>query len=277
MERSPETCVLCGASDREILIEKNSWHVYRCLSCGLGFLDPRPSREDVENLYSKEYFTEQYDKGVDPNTRDFKKRLNLEAHRIRFFRGLRRQGRVLDIGCGNGYFLAACRYKGYEVQGIDVSDWAIQYATQKLGILAHAGEINTVTLSPQSFDIITMWHFLEHTRDPRQTILKVKNWMKKDGIMIIDVPNYESTDARKNWKNWIGWQLPYHFYHFNPKALKILVEMCGFHIVKTKNYHSEAVKMALKGIPLIGLFARLIAKMYSGTSIAVVAILNDHS
>ena len=276
MEHPPETCVLCGATDREILIEKNSWHVYRCSCCGLGFLDPRPSREDVENFYGEDYFTDQYDNGIDPNTRDFRKRLNLEAHRIKFFKSLKRQGRVLDIGCGNGYFLAACRNNGYEVQGLDVSGWAIQYAAQKLGLSVISGELDEIELPHQSFDIITMWHFLEHTRDPHQTILKVRNWMKKDGIIIIDVPNYESTDARRNWINWVGWQLPYHFYHFNPEALKTLVEKCGFHIVKTKNYHSETVKMALKGIPLVGLFARLIAKMYSGTSIAVVAILNDN-
>lgn len=270
MEDAPKVCILCNSRDREPIIKKNQWQVYRCASCGLGFLDPRPSKKDLETLYTEKYFADQYDTGIEPDTPEFKRRLSQESHRIRFFSNIKQRGRVLDIGCGNGYFLAACQNRDYDVQGLDISDWAVQYATQKLGLSVKTGEINTVKLPSHSFDIITMWHFLEHTKNPLQTLLEVKNWLKKDGILVIDVPNYESTDALKNWGNWVGWQLPYHLYHFTPQTLKDLVGKCGFRVIKKKDYHSETIKMSLKGIPVVGLFARLIAKMYSGTSIAMV-------
>ena len=100
--------------------------------------------------------------------------------------------------------------------------------------------------------------------------------MKCDGILIVDVPNHQGTDARKNWNEWVGWDLPYHFFHFTPQTLKRLLTECGFRVVKAKDYHSETVKKALKRIPVINIFARLISKMFSGHSIAVIAKLEDH-
>ncbi len=276
MEKAPEFCILCGARDRKALIEMDSWHVYRCSSCGLGFLDPRPSEKDIAKLYSKEYCEEHFIGGGKLDSPEFKKRLSLETHRIRFFKGIKGKGRVLDVGCGYGYFLAACRNYGYDVQGIDISSWASQHATEKLGLPITFGLIDEVKLPHHSFDIITMWHFLEHTSDPRKAILKARDWLKNDGVLIVDVPNYEGTDARKNWKEWVGWDLPYHLYHFTPQTVKQLLQICGFHVVKTKDYHSETVKKALKRIPVVSIFARLISKMFSGHSIAVVASLDEH-
>jgi 2-polyprenyl-3-methyl-5-hydroxy-6-metoxy-1,4-benzoquinol methylase len=277
MEKGPEFCILCGAKDRKSLIERDSWHVYRCSSCGLGFLDPRPSKQDISKLYSKEYCEDQFVEGGEVGSPEFKKRLSLETHRVRFFRGLKRKGKILDIGCGYGYFLEACRTMyGYDVHGLDVSGWAAHYAAEKLGLSVTVGEIDTVNLPPNSYDVITMWHFLEHTRDPREAILKAMDLLKKDGILVIEVPNYDGTDARKNWDNWVGWQPPYHFYHFTPQTLKQLLGTCGFLVVKSKDYHSETVKEALKRIPVVSIFARLIAKMYSGHSIVVIAKLDDH-
>lgn len=257
------------------MIERDPWKIYRCLSCGLGFLDPRPTKEEFVTLYSREYFATQYDEGVEPDSPEFKKWLSLLEHRVRFFKGKKKCGKLLDIGCGNGYFLALCRSKGYEVQGIDVSEWAAKYATQKLGLSITIGQIDDIELPSHYFDIATMWHTLEHTLDPRQVVSKVKNWLKKDGILVIEVPNYEGTDARNYWEDWIGWQFPYHFYHFTPQSLKELLGICGFRVVKTKDFHSETVKEALKRIPVVSIFARLIAKMYSGHSIAVIARLDE--
>ena len=276
MERAPEFCILCGCRDREPLIEKDSWHVYRCPSCGLGFLDPRPSKEDIVRLYDKEYCEDQFVEGGEADSPEFKKRLSLETHRIKFFRRKKGKGRVLDVGCGYGYFLASCRNNyGYDVQGLDISGWAAQHAAEKLGLSITVGEMDEVKLEPHNFDVITMWHFLEHMPNPREAIVKVSGWLKKDGILVIDVPNYQGTDALKNWKSWVGWQLPYHFYHFTPQNLRELLGICGFRVVKSKDYHSETVKAALKRIPVVSIFARLIAKMYSGHSIAVIAQLYE--
>jgi len=273
MENAPELCILCGGRHRKPLITKDSWRVHKCSACGLGFLDPRPSREDLAELYSRQYCEEHFAEGGAPGSPEYKKRLGLESHRVRFFKRIKKKGRVLDIGCGYGYFLAACREHGYDVQGLDVSGWAVQHAMDRLGLPVAVGDFNEAELPPGSFDVITMWHFLEHTSDPKQVILKAENWLKKGGILIVDVPNHEGTDALKTWSDWEGWSLPYHFYHFTPQTLKRLLGICGFYVAKTKDYHSDTVKTALKRFPVLNIFARPIAKMYSGNSVAMVARL----
>ena len=194
---------------------------------------------------------------------------------FRFFSGIKSRGKILDIGCGYRYFLAACRKYGYDVQGLDFSDWAVQHTVKNVGVPVITGELNEVVLPAADFDVITMWHSLEHDSDPKNPIIRSKKWLKEDGILIIDVPNYEGTDAQKYGEHWNGWDLPYHFHHFTFETLKALLKICGFHVIKTKNYHSEAVKMNLKRFPVISIFARLIAKMYSGHSVAVVAELRN--
>ncbi|HBO69282.1 MAG TPA: hypothetical protein DD658_03705, partial [Deltaproteobacteria bacterium] len=92
-----------------------------------------------------------------------------------------------------------------------------------------------------------------------------------DGILVVDVPNHESTDARRIGNAWDGWSLPYHFFHFTPSSLEDLLARNGFRSLDAKTYHSETVKKGLKKIPLVSLLARPIAKLYSGTSVAVVA------
>lgn len=272
MESAPEKCILCGDREKVLLIERDSWKVYRCINCGLGFLDPRPSQEEISQLYQKNYFEERYDEGLDIGSQRFKKRLSGEKHRIKFVSSVKGSGRLLDIGCGYGYFLYASRMRGYEVTGLEFSDWAGTYAAQKLKLPVRTGSILDIDLPENHFDIITMWHSLEHTQDPRSVLLKAKKWLKKNGILVIDVPNYEGTDARYLKGDWDGWSLPYHFWHFNYGSMKMLLDKHHFKVVKYKNYHSDVIKKKLSPIPLLKPFARLISKMYSGSSFAIIAV-----
>lgn len=272
MERAPEKCILCGTREKELLIENDSRKVYRCINCGLGFLDPRPSEEEISQLYQKNYFEERYDEGLEIGSKGLKQRLNGEKHRIKFVSSEKKSGRLLDIGCGYGYFLYASKMHGYEVTGLEVSEWASAHAAQRLKLPVKTGRILDTDLPGDHFDIITMWHFLEHTQDPSLVLSRTKKWLKKDGILVIDVPNYEGTDARYLKGDWDGWSLPYHFWHFNYHSMKMLLDKHHFKVVKYKDYHSDVVKKKLSPISLLKPFARLISKMYSGSSIAIIAV-----
>jgi len=267
----PPACILCGSCNREIMQSCGRWTIYRCTGCGLGVLDPQPRKEELSALYDREYFASQYDTGVEPDSPEFNRWLDLLEHRVRFFRRLKRRGRLLDIGCGNGYFLALCRKRGYEVRGTDVSAWAAGYASSKLGIEVTVAETEDLAFPPESFDIVTMWHTLEHMRKPDELLSNISRWLKRDGILVIEVPNYAGTDARHDGEGWIGWQVPFHLYHFTPDALAKLLEKKGFRIVKFKDFHSESVKERLRRYPVIGWFSRLVARFFSGHSVAVVA------
>jgi len=275
MERAAANCILCNSSERSLLIRQGEWSVYRCSGCGLGFLDPRPDLAELNELYRRSYFQSKYDDGLKTDSPEMKRRLSQETHRIRFFKKAGRQGRLLDIGCGMGYFLLACRRYGYDVEGMDISADSAAYVQDELKIQVAVGTIDGVDYPPASFDVITMWHFLEHACKPDQYIEKARQWLKPDGIIVVDVPNYQGTDARKMWNHWKGWSLPYHFYHFTPETLKQLLAKHGFRTIRHKDYLSEYVKERLEQSFFPKSIARLIARFYSGHSYAVVARKNE--
>ena len=271
MGSAESRCILCNSSKRELLFQQGTWKVYRCSGCGLGFLDPQPSENELHELYQSSYFYDQYDEGLALGSPEMARRLSQESHRIRFFRGLKKQGTILDIGCGMGYFLNACRAYGYHVEGIDISDDSASYVRETLNIPVITGKVESLQYENESKDIITMWHFLEHAADPRVYLKKTWEWLKPQGLLVVDAPNYEGTDAVKTWDNWKGWSLPYHLYHFTEKTLCDMLSKHGFKVVRKKDYLSEYMKEELEKIPVMRPFARLIAQCYSGHSIAVVA------
>ena len=273
MENAPANCVLCGNKEKEPLITVDSWCIQRCVQCGLGVLDPRPSSDELAKLYNEDYCEDRFVEGGLTGTPEYTKRLSLETHRIKFFRSFKRSGKVLDIGCGYGYFLAACREKGYDIHGLDFSDWAAHHARDRIGIPLTIGPLDEVSFPENSFDVITMWHSLEHMSDPREAVSRANSWLKDDGLLVVDVPNYTGTDARNLKEEWNGWDPPYHFYHFTPQALTSFLGKFGFRVIRKKDYHSETIKASLKKYPLINLIARPISKFYSGHSFAVVTRL----
>jgi 2-polyprenyl-3-methyl-5-hydroxy-6-metoxy-1,4-benzoquinol methylase len=272
MENAPVSCIICGSSDRSPLLSVDGWNIMRCDHCGFGFLDPRPSPEEIGRLYRCAYFTERYDQGLDPASESFAKRISGESHRVRFVRRLVRRGKILDIGCGYGYFLHAVRQAGFSVKGLDVSDWAAGYARDSLGIDVTVSDVSAGVFEPESFDVVSMWHSLEHMMDPNEALHAASLWLKPGGVLIVDVPNHLGTDARHIGKEWDGWSIPYHFWHFTLETLTRFLDAHGFRVVHSKTYHSEWVKNRLARTVVLKPVARLIAKIFSGTSIAVAAV-----
>ena len=263
MERSDRQCILCNGMERTLLLRQEEWTIYKCKNCGLGFLDPRPDQAERGRLYQDSYFLSHYDRGLPIDSPEMKRRLSQENHRIRFFRNVKRQGR--------GYFLHACRLIGYDVQGIELSSDSSAYVRDELKIPIITGEIEALHIENGSFDIVTMWHFLEHTPNPGLYLKKARQWLKADGILIVDVPNHEGVDARKMGPSWREWSIPYHLYHFTPTTLISLLSQYGFRVIRQKTYLSEYIEERIERIPLASLFARPIARCFSGHSIAVLA------
>ena len=271
MEKAPRECILCGGTDRVPLAGDGQWTVHKCAGCGLGVLDPRPDPAELGQLYRESYFVSHYENVLPPGSEGMRRRLSQERHRVDFFRRHKSAGKVLDIGSGRGYFLEACRLRGYDVVGFDVSDDAAASVRDTFGIAVKTGEMRDDLFEPGSLDVVTLWHALEHTPDPRVPLRLAWKWLSPDGVLVVDVPNHESTDARSIGNAWDGWSLPYHFFHFTPSSLEELLARNGFRSLEAKTYHSEYVKGRLKKIPLVSLLARPIAKLYTGTSVAIVA------
>lgn len=128
------------------------------------------------------------------------------------------KGAILDIGAGTGDFLAVAKQNGWTTTGIEPSPKAKSIAISK-GI---SFVENTTELANHSFDVITMWHVLEHVPDIDFQIKELKRLLKPTGTLIVAVPNFKSFDAKHYGKFWAAYDVPIHFWHFSKKAIELL-------------------------------------------------------
>ncbi|MGZ9677240.1 class I SAM-dependent methyltransferase [Flavobacterium sp. GNP001] len=128
------------------------------------------------------------------------------------------KGAILDIGAGTGDFLAVAKQSGWTTTGIEPSAKAKSIAISK-GI---SFVENTTDLANHSFDVITMWHVLEHVPDLDFQIKELKRLLKPTGTLIVAVPNFKSFDAKHYGKFWAAYDVPIHFWHFSKKAIELL-------------------------------------------------------
>ncbi len=130
------------------------------------------------------------------------------------------KGKILDIGAGVGDFLAFAKQNGWQTIGVEPSQKAKEIATKKGVDFAK----ETSELQNNSFDIITMWHVLEHVPDLNKQIAELKRLLKPNGTLIIAVPNFKSFDANYYKEFWAAFDVPIHFWHFSKTAIKLLFE-----------------------------------------------------
>jgi SAM-dependent methyltransferase len=130
------------------------------------------------------------------------------------------KGNLLDIGAGTGDFLLTAKQNGWNTIGVEPSEKAKGIAINK-GIQFSD---STQELESHSFDVITMWHVLEHVPNLEIQIKELKRLVKPNGTIIIAVPNYKSYDANYYGKFWAAFDVPIHFWHFSKKAIQLLFE-----------------------------------------------------
>lgn len=142
----------------------------------------------------------------------------------------RKVGKVLDIGAGTGDFLATAQKKGWDASGVEPNDQARKLAFSK-GIYLN-GESNAIK-KDNSFDIITMWHVLEHVPDLEFQIHEIQRLLKSEGYLIIAVPNFKSYDAKYYKSFWAGYDVPRHLWHFSKSSIRKLFTAQNFELINT--------------------------------------------
>lgn len=140
------------------------------------------------------------------------------------------RGKLLDIGAGTGDFLKSAQESGWEVRGLEPSETARQNAQNK-GIKLSATIDN---LDGEDFEVISMWHVLEHVPDTQKQIQWIFDHLTENGIAVIAVPNFKSYDANYYKEFWAAWDVPRHLHHFSSKSIKYLFEKHSFKCIAIK-------------------------------------------
>jgi 2-polyprenyl-3-methyl-5-hydroxy-6-metoxy-1,4-benzoquinol methylase len=148
-------------------------------------------------------------------------------------------GRMLEIGCASGSFMHQMAQKGWEVAGIELSDYAASNA-RALGYPVHTGPLETAPpLHNRPYDLVVGWMVLEHLHDPISALKKLYQWTEPRGWLILSLPNASSYEFRFFKDRWFALQLPNHLFHFTPKTIKKILNYAGWRLVKI--YHQRVL------------------------------------
>ena len=142
--------------------------------------------------------------------------------------------RLLDAGAGRGRFVLAAGRAGYDATGIEPSERGWQAATE-LGAPVLRASIEKAPIEPRSIDVVSLWHVLEHLDEPLGALARVSDWLSRDGVVLIGLPNLASLQARWGGARWYHLDVPRHRVHYTPRGLTRLLERSGFQIVRRRD------------------------------------------
>jgi len=258
-------CYLCGSDEFAPLVAIGKRRIRRCKQCGLGETESAVG----EAAYDAAYLAQQWT-GTDPSQKQVERAVRTEFSRVNRIERSARGKRLLEIGVGHGYFLEAARRRGFKVRGLDLSSAAEEFCRARFGFAVLVTSIEDADLPQNVFDVIAAWHVLEHLADPRAALRKASAWLAPRGMIAVEVPNYESYDARVQGTHWQGWQPRYHRWHFTRQTLARLLQETGFAVEQMWSPPSRIARERLKRIPLVGLFRRVLWRLYPGTGVAAI-------
>ncbi len=238
---TPTVCCVCGIDDTdkvgsgedyEYRTTDDTFAAFRCRSCTLVYLNPRPTLADMETIYPAEYHA------FDFSEKDFglvhKIRSRLEARRLLACCGsMPERARIMDIGCGDGFHLNLLREfgnKNWELEGVDLNRRAVE-AAERSGLKVHFGGLESLDLQANSYDLIFMIQTIEHVERPDVTLDTVYRLLKHGGRLVIVTDNTDSVDfGLFKGGYWGGYHFPRHLNLFNKFSLAKLAAKTGFSV-----------------------------------------------
>jgi len=236
---------------KDYLKTGETFDIYRCEDCHLVFTRDVPSEEDIDKYYESEDYISHTDikKGL-INWLYHQARRYMLRRKAKLISRLTNRRNLLDIGCGTGYFPGYMKEKGYHATGVEKNSAARLFGEKKFGLTICTPEEFLADNRRNIFDIITLWHVLEHIYDPNLYLEKIRQLLKNDGVLFVALPNHDSFDARHYGSYWAGYDVPRHLWHFTPETLGHLAEKHNFQIVN------------LKGLPFDPFFNALLSEKY---------------
>lgn len=220
------------------LIDDTEFDLIKCLECGFIFRE-----EKIKKDYPQINLGD-----ISPQKSAEREKLYNRFHnrfrQICSYRG--RPGRILDIGCGWGDFLNIAKEDGWDVYGLDIDAKRVEFS-RRMGLKVYQGEVMNVDLEENSFDVVCLFHTLEHIFNINQTFSKVYKILKEDGLLAIEIPTIGSLKAKIYGRYW-SYIVPEHINYFTPRVIKNLLEKEGFKILKTQFYSTSEIMGTLNVI-----------------------------
>jgi SAM-dependent methyltransferase len=180
----------------------------------------------------------------------------------------RKAGRLLDVGCGFGFFMERMRRAGWSVEGLEVSWTGRHYARQRWGFDIHPQPLEELNLGRGRYDVVTLFYVIEHVQDPIQVLKTVKHILKPGGLVLLRWPH--STPIVKLLRPWVHrldlYHTPYHLYDFSPANMTRLLDLAGFNAIETVigGHTHPAHRLSRRATIAFGHLAQVLCKVSNG-------------
>ncbi len=248
------SCPICANSNIELALKTNDFSLTKeafdilfCPICTLQFTNPVPSKDSISVYYNFSDYISHTDvkKGIINKIYHIVRQytLKLKSNFIQSYFP-NRLGKILDIGSGTGAFANTMRMKGWEVDALEPDESSRKIAFDNYGMTLKPID-DFFQLPNNHYDVITLWHVLEHVHDLNDYFVQFNQLLKNDGKLIIAVPNYTCFDANYYKHMWAAYDVPRHLYHFSPQSMSVLCERHNMQIVKYKPMWFDSLYVSL--------------------------------
>jgi 2-polyprenyl-3-methyl-5-hydroxy-6-metoxy-1,4-benzoquinol methylase len=217
-------------------VSKEKFTIIHCKDCTHKFTQNVATQNEIGKYYQSENYVSHSDTQegfVNKMYHAVRKRTLLRKKKLVEFETKKQHGKILDLGCGTGAFLATMKAAGWKYTGLEPDDAARKKAFELHNINPQPSH-EIFNLPHNNYDAITMWHVLEHVHQLQEYMTQMKSMLTLNGLIFIAVPNYTSYDAQHYGEHWAALDVPRHLYHFSPASMKKLVEKHGLSIKKIK-------------------------------------------
>ncbi len=242
-------CNICHCSNHKVLHKKSllldlgglknslntksEIYCVRCLNCGLSYLNPMPTFEEL-----RQYYGSDYDIILNRNCQSYLKGSGYIKNQLVAFEKYVRKGRLLDVGCGTGNFVFRARELGWDAYGVEVSKRHSDFLRYELRLNVVNTCVEEADFGSDFFDVVILNHVLEHLFDPKMVLKKIYGFLKKGGILALYVPNeFECLYSRLMLNNLLFYLQPRerptdHLYFFNKKTIQLLLRNTGYKVIR---------------------------------------------
>lgn len=232
-------CPICNKTSfnhfletKDHMITKELFSVVSCVSCGFHFTNSIPERDNIGDYYKSEvYVSHSSSKKGFINRLYNRVRKRTLQQKVNWINENANGRNLLDLGCGTGHFLRAAIDAGFNGIGVEPDDDARSFAQSENNI-SPLTQVELYNLEKGSFDVITMWHVLEHVYDLKKDVETLTQLLTEKGTIFIAVPNMNAYDARKYRSFWAAYDVPRHLYHFQENDIRNLFGQFDFELTK---------------------------------------------
>lgn len=250
-------CKICDSSTR-FFLNQGGYDFNKCPNCGLFFVNPMPTNEDLTRVYSP-----QANYQSNKTKKDYRNQTNNKY--IEIFKRLKKfkkVGKVLDVGASDGEFLYHAKNEGLQVFGVEPNKTTADIAN-KNGLNVFNGFLENCNFPENSFDVLRLGDVLEHSNSPRDLISLCRSFLKNDGLLLISIPNMDSNWTRSTYilKSWFGlpWSVlepPYHLLYFSKSNLDLFFKNNGFILLESWYNRPPTLKYELGNTHLLGRYKK---------------------